>query len=137
MPFYSLGLSEPIVRAVNEKGYTTPSPIQVEAIPAVLSIKDVMAAAQTGTGKTASFTLPMLQRLAAGPPVKKKPHSRLGVNANARTAAQVADSVVAYGKHLSLKSGAVFGGVNINPQIKKLRDGVDVLAATPGRLLDL
>ena len=71
MPFYSLGLSEPIVRAVNEKGYTTPSPIQVEAIPAVLSIKDVMAAAQTGTGKTASFTLPMLQRLAAGPPVRK------------------------------------------------------------------
>lgn len=137
MPFYSLGLSEPIVRAVNEKGYTTPSPIQVEAIPAVLSIKDVMAAAQTGTGKTASFTLPMLQRLAAGPPVKKNHIRALVLTPTRELAAQVADSVVAYGKHLSLKSGAVFGGVNINPQIKKLRDGVDVLAATPGRLLDL
>ena len=87
--------------------------------------------------ETASFTLPMLQRLAAGPPVKKNHIRALVLTPTRELAAQVADSVVAYGKHLSLKSGAVFGGVNINPQIKKLRDGVDVLAATPGRLLDL
>ncbi len=137
MSFPSLGLSAPILRALSEKGYITPFPVQIKAIPAILSGKDVMAAAQTGTGKTAGFTLPMLQRLAHGPRVKSN-HIRALVLAPTRElAAQVADSIETYGKHLSLTSGVVYGGVKINPQMMKLRSGVDILVATPGRLLDL
>jgi ATP-dependent RNA helicase RhlE len=137
MSFASLGLSAPILRAISEKGYTTPFPVQIKAIPAILSGTDVMAAAQTGTGKTAGFTLPMLQRLAHGPRVKSN-HIRALVLAPTRElAVQVADSIETYGKHLSLTSGVVYGGVKINPQMMKLRGGVDILVATPGRLLDL
>ncbi|NOR68731.1 MAG: DEAD/DEAH box helicase [Methylomarinum sp.] len=137
MSFSSLGLSDPLLRAIEEKGYTKPSPIQLEAIPAVLSGKDIMAAAQTGTGKTAGFTLPLLQRLDGGVKVKPNHIRALVLTPTRELAAQVAESVATYGKHLSLKSSVVFGGVKINPQIAKLRGGVDVLVATPGRLLDL
>ncbi|MCJ7602022.1 MAG: DEAD/DEAH box helicase [Desulfobulbaceae bacterium] len=137
MSFSSLGLSKPILRAIDEKGYSTPSPIQIKAIPAALSGKDVMAAAQTGTGKTASFTLPLLQRLAGGAKVKANHIRALVLTPTRELAVQVAESVATYGKHLSLKSGVVYGGVKINPQMMKLRGGVDVLVATPGRLLDL
>lgn len=137
MLFSTLGLSESILRALDEKGYSTPFPIQVKAIPAVLSGKDVMAAAQTGTGKTASFALPVLQRLVSGSKVKAN-HIRVLILAPTRElAVQVAESVATYGRHLALKSGVVYGGVKINPQMMKLRGGVDVLVATPGRLLDL
>ena len=137
MTFSSLGLSEPLLRAIEDKGYATPSPIQIKAIPVVLSGKDVMAAAQTGTGKTAGFTLPLLQRLSGGPKVQANHIRALVLTPTRELAAQVADSVATYGKHLSLKSSVVFGGVKINPQMMKLRGGVDVLVATPGRLLDL
>ncbi|TKB28621.1 DEAD/DEAH box helicase [Desulfopila sp. IMCC35006] len=137
MPFSSFGLSKPLLRAVADKEYTVPSPIQQEVIPAVLAGRDVMAAAATGTGKTAGFTLPLLQRLGSGPRVKPN-HIRILVLAPTRElAVQVADSVAAYGKYLALKSGVVYGGVKINPQMMKLRGGIDVLVATPGRLLDL
>ncbi len=137
MTFSSLGLSKPLLRAIKEKGYSTPSPIQVKAIPAVLSGKDVMAAAQTGTGKTASFTLPLLQRLTSGSKVKANHIRALILTPTRELAVQVADNVATYGKYLLLKSGVVYGGVKINPQMMKLRSGVDVLVATPGRLLDL
>jgi len=137
MTFSSLGLSAPLLRAIDEKGYDTPSPIQVEAIPAVLSGKDLMAAAQTGTGKTAGFTLPLLQQLSEGAPVKPNQVRALILTPTRELAAQVADSVSLYGKYLSLKSSVVFGGVKINPQMMRLRGGVDILVATPGRLLDL
>ena len=137
MPFSDLGLAEPLVRAVNESGYTEPSPIQAEAIPAILSGKDVTAAAQTGTGKTAGFTLPLLQRLDKGPRARANEARALVITPTRELAAQVADSVDKYGKYLSLTSAVVFGGVKINPQMKRLRGGVDVLVATPGRLLDL
>jgi ATP-dependent RNA helicase RhlE len=137
MSFAELGLAEPLVRAVTEHGYTKPTPIQAQAIPAVLKGGDLLAGAQTGTGKTAGFTLPMLQRLNGG----KRPaprHVRALVLAPTRElAAQVNESVVTYGKYLKLSSEVVFGGVNINPQIQKLSRGVDILVATPGRLLDL
>jgi ATP-dependent RNA helicase RhlE len=137
MSFSSLGLSELILRAVDESGYTEPTPIQVETIPVVLSGKDVLAAAQTGTGKTAGFTLPLLQRLAAGPKVKANHIRTLVLTPTRELAVQVAESVATYGKHLPLKSGVVYGGVKINPQMMRLRCGVDVLVATPGRLMDL
>ncbi len=137
MSFSSFGLFESILRAINEKGYSTPTPIQIKAIPAVLSGKDVMAEAQTGTGKTASFTLPLLQRLSDGDEVKSNHIRALILTPTRELAVQVAESVVTYGKYLSLKSGVVYGGVKINPQMMKLRGGVDVLVATPGRLLDL
>ncbi len=137
MSFSSLGLSEPILRALDEIGYTTPTPVQLEAIPAVLSGRDVMAAAQTGTGKTASFTLPLLQRLAGGTRVKGNHIRALVLTPTRELAVQVEQSIAAYGKYLALKSGVVFGGVKINPQMMRLRGGVDVLVATPGRLLDL
>ncbi len=137
MSFAELGLAEPLVRAVTEHGYTQPTPIQAQAIPAVLKGGDLLAGAQTGTGKTAGFTLPMLQRLNGG----KRPaprHIRALVLAPTRElAAQVNESVVTYGKYLKLSSEVVFGGVNINPQIQKISRGVDILVATPGRLLDL
>lgn len=137
MTFSTLGLSAPILKAIAEKGYDTPSPIQAEAIPAVLSGADVMAAAQTGTGKTAGFTLPILQKLIDGPKVRANQARVLVLTPTRELAAQVAESIETYGKHLSLSSMVVFGGVKINPQMIKLRKGVDILVATPGRLLDL
>ncbi len=137
MSFASLGLSAPLLKAVAEQQYTTPSPIQQQAIPAVLSGRDVMAAAQTGTGKTAGFTLPILERLSQGAPARGNRARALILTPTRELAAQVAESVAVYGKHLKLKSAVVFGGVKINPQMMKLRGGVDVLVATPGRLLDL
>ena len=142
MSFTSLGLSEPLLRAVAEQGYETPSPIQAQAIPAVLTGRDIMAAAQTGTGKTAGFTLPLLQRLLlsaqeSGKKVSPNRVRALVLTPTRELAAQVQESVATYGKFLTLRSAVVFGGVGINPQMMALRKGVDVLVATPGRLLDL
>ncbi|WP_108652624.1 DEAD/DEAH box helicase [Dongshaea marina] len=137
MSFSTLGLSAPILEAVAQQGYETPSPIQAEAIPAVLEGRDVMAAAQTGTGKTAGFTLPLLQRLSEGPKVQGNQVRALVLTPTRELAAQVGESVATYGKNLPLRSAVVFGGVKINPQMMTLRRGVDVLVATPGRLLDL
>ncbi|WP_303289833.1 DEAD/DEAH box helicase [Marinobacter sp. SS5-14b] len=136
MSFSSLGLSEQLVRATSDQGYETPSPIQLQAIPAVLSGRDVMAAAQTGTGKTAGFTLPLLQRLADNPRNGKGPRALI-LTPTRELAAQVHDSVNLYSKYVPTKAAVVFGGVKINPQMMKLRKGVDVLVATPGRLMDL
>lgn len=137
MSFASLGLSAPILNAVAEQGYETPSPVQAKAIPAVLTGRDLMAAAQTGTGKTAGFTLPLLQRLSSGPKVQANQVRALILTPTRELAAQVAESVQTYGKNLPLRSAVVFGGVKINPQMMQLRRGVDILVATPGRLLDL
>ena len=137
MSFTSLGLSAPILEAISEQGYETPSPIQSQAIPAVLEGRDVMAAAQTGTGKTAGFTLPILELLSKGQPAQANQIRALVLTPTRELAAQVAESVATYGKNLPLRSTVVFGGVKINPQMMKLRKGVDVLVATPGRLLDL
>ena len=137
MTFSDLGLSDSLLRAVGEQGYDTPSPVQIEAIPAVLGGRDVMAAAQTGTGKTAGFTLPLLQQLSGGEAAKSNSVRALVLTPTRELAAQVAESVSTYGKYLSLRSAVVFGGVKINPQMKQLRGGVDVLVATPGRLMDL
>ncbi len=137
MPFTTLGLSEPLLRAIKEKGYDKPSPIQEQGIPAVLQRHDLMAAAQTGTGKTAGFTLPLLQLLAEGDKVRPNQARALVLTPTRELAAQVAESVETYGKYLPLRSTVVFGGVKINPQMMRLRKGVDVLVATPGRLLDL
>jgi ATP-dependent RNA helicase RhlE len=140
MSFDSLGLAEPLLRAVHEQGYTTPTPIQSQAIPAVLSGGDVMGGAQTGTGKTAGFTLPLLHRLMARPSVRdakgKLPIRALILTPTRELAAQVEESVRTYGKHSKLTSMVMFGGVGMQPQIDKLRRGVDILVATPGRLLD-
>jgi ATP-dependent RNA helicase RhlE len=140
MHFTDLGLAEPLLRAVREQGYDTPTPIQAQAIPAVLNGGDLMAGAQTGTGKTAGFTLPMLHRLAAAPRTKDA-RGRTAIRALILTptrelAAQVEESVRTYGKHLPLTSMVMFGGVGMQPQIDKLRRGIDILVATPGRLLD-
>ena len=137
MIFSELGLSEPLLRAISEQGYETPTPIQAQAIPAVLSGRDIMAAAQTGTGKTAGFTLPLLQRLAQGKPAASNHIRALVLTPTRELAAQVGESVRDYGKYLTLSSTVVFGGVSINPQMMAMRRGVDVLVATPGRLLDL
>ncbi|MDQ7742874.1 DEAD/DEAH box helicase [Hydrogenophaga pseudoflava] len=141
MKFEDLNLAPAIVQAVREHGYETPTPIQVEAIPAVLAGRDLLGGAQTGTGKTAAFTLPMLQRLSQG----ERGQSRFGgvairalvLTPTRELAAQVEESVRVYGKHLSLTSTVVFGGVGMNPQINAMKRGVDILVATPGRLLDL
>ena len=135
--FERLGLSEPLLKAVAAKGYRNPSPIQLTCIPAVLEGHDVMAAAQTGTGKTAGFTLPMLERLRHGPKARAGQVRALVLTPTRELAAQVAESVVAYGRYLDLRSDVVFGGVSPNPQINRLRHGTDVLVATPGRLMDL
>ena len=137
MSFNFLGLSDPLLKAISDKGYEEPSPIQLKAIPAILSGRDVMAMAQTGTGKTAGFTLPLLQLLAQGPKVQSNQVRALVLTPTRELAAQVAENVQQYSKYLPLKSAVVFGGVKINPQMQKLRSGVDVLVATPGRLLDL
>jgi ATP-dependent RNA helicase RhlE len=143
MSFSTLGLSEAIVRAVTEQGYTTPTPIQSQAIPAVLNGGDLLAGAQTGTGKTAGFTLPILQRLSTdkvGAALRNKTEKRairaLVLTPTRELAAQVEESVRLYGKYTNLNSAVIFGGVGINPQIKLLQHGVDILVATPGRLLD-
>jgi ATP-dependent RNA helicase RhlE len=140
MSFDTLGLAEPLVRAVHEQGYTTPTPIQSQAIPAVLSGGDLLAGAQTGTGKTAGFVLPMLQRLSQHKPVRdakgRLPIRALILTPTRELAAQVEESVRVYGKHMHLSSMVMFGGVGMQPQIDRLRKGVDILVATPGRLLD-
>lgn len=139
MSFEELGLSSEVLRAVTEQGYDNPTPIQSKAIPIVLEGSDVMASAQTGTGKTAGFTLPLLQRLSQQqPPASRKKGAvrALIMTPTRELAAQIHESVQMYGKHLNLKSAVVFGGVSINPQISQLRRGVDILIATPGRLLD-
>ncbi|WP_445374295.1 ATP-dependent RNA helicase RhlE [Photorhabdus tasmaniensis] len=139
MSFESLGLSADILRAIEEQGYSAPTPIQQQAIPVVLAGKDLLASAQTGTGKTAGFTLPMLQRLNDSPVQMKGRRlvRALVLTPTRELAAQVGESVRDYSKHLRLRSLVVFGGVSINPQMMKLRGGVDILVATPGRLLDL
>ncbi|MBT8436776.1 MAG: DEAD/DEAH box helicase [Gammaproteobacteria bacterium] len=138
MSFNNLGLKAELVRAVSEKGYSAPTPIQMQAIPLILKGRDLMGSAQTGTGKTAGFTLPLLQRLAATRPPKngRRVIRALVVTPTRELAAQVAESITSYGKWLPLKSAVVFGGVSINPQKQKLIRGVDILVATPGRLLD-
>ncbi|BCN38275.1 hypothetical protein ALDI51_15940 [Alicycliphilus denitrificans] len=141
MTFEELKLAPALLQAVQEQGYQNPTPIQAQAIPAVLAGHDLLAGAQTGTGKTAAFTLPMLHRLAQG----QAPTSRFGgrgvralvLTPTRELAAQVEESVRAYGKHLDIKSTVIFGGVGMNPQIERIKRGVDVLVATPGRLLDL
>ena len=136
MTFSTLGLSDSLLRAVTDSGYTTATPIQEKAIPAVLAGSDVMAAAQTGTGKTAGFVLPLLQRL-NGSRAKSNRALVLILTPTRELAAQIQESIETYGKHEKLRSLVVFGGVNINPQMKGLRGGVELLVATPGRLLDL
>jgi ATP-dependent RNA helicase RhlE len=137
MSFLSLGLSDAILKAVTEQGYDSPSPIQAQAIPAIMEGRDVMAAAQTGTGKTAGFTLPILERLQKGARPRANQVRALVLTPTRELAAQVAESVSLYGKYQDMRSAVVFGGVKINPQMMQLRRGVDVLVATPGRLLDL
>jgi len=139
MPFNKLGLMADLQRAISAQGYVRPTPIQAQGIPVILQGRDVLAGAQTGTGKTAAFTLPMLQLLTR----RSRPKARgskapraLVLTPTRELAAQVGESVASYGAHLPLKSAVVFGGVNINPQKDVLRRGVDVLVATPGRLLD-
>ncbi|SHG94052.1 ATP-dependent RNA helicase RhlE [Hydrocarboniphaga daqingensis] len=140
MLFEELGLEEGLLRAVAQEGYTQPTPIQAQAIPVILKGGDLLAAAQTGTGKTAAFTLPMLHRLiqrrAEGLKTQSKKPLALVLTPTRELAAQVAESVRTYGGHLPLKTTVIFGGVSINPQIDILRNGVDILVATPGRLLD-
>ncbi|NPE64964.1 ATP-dependent RNA helicase RhlE, partial [Dickeya dadantii] len=139
MSFESLGLSADILRAVEEQGYREPTPVQRQAIPVVLEGRDLMASAQTGTGKTAGFTLPLLQLLNDRPSQAKgrRPVRALILTPTRELAAQIGENVQAYSKYLRLRSLVVFGGVSINPQMMKLRGGVDILIATPGRLLDL
>jgi ATP-dependent RNA helicase RhlE len=139
MSFDSLGLNADILRAVEEQGYREPTPIQRQAIPVVLAGRDLMASAQTGTGKTAGFTLPLLQRLVDNQPHAKgrRPVRALILTPTRELAAQIGENVSDYSKYLDIRSLVVFGGVSINPQMMKLRSGVDVLVATPGRLLDL
>lgn len=137
MTFTDLNLNESLLKAIHDQGYTVPTPVQAQAIPFILEGRDMLAGAQTGTGKTAGFTLPMLQILSD----KKtsKPHRKIRaliLTPTRELAAQVAESVKIYGKYLPLKSAVIFGGVGINPQITMLRNGVDILIATPGRLLD-
>lgn len=137
MKFTDLGLSAPLLEAIASQGYDTPSPIQAGAIPAVLEGKDVMAAAQTGTGKTAGFTLPVLEMLSQGKKAKSNHVRALILTPTRELAAQVAQSVETYGAKMPISSTVVFGGVKINPQMLRLRKGIDILVATPGRLLDL
>lgn len=137
MSFKSLGLNEALLKAISKKGYTTPSPIQQKAIPKILERKDVLASAQTGTGKTAGFTLPMLQILTSNSALRNRPIRALILTPTRELAAQVLDDVKTYSEFLDIRSTVIFGGVNAKPQIRTLRQGVDVLVATPGRLLDL
>jgi len=137
MTFADLQLIPPLLKSLEASGYQTPSPIQEKAIPEILAGKDIMAAAQTGTGKTAGFTLPLLQKLVAGDKARNNCCRALILTPTRELAAQVVESVKTYGAHLPVSSFVVFGGVKINPQMQRLRRGVDILVATPGRLLDL
>ena len=137
MKFNELGLMPSLLRAVNEKGYTEPSPIQEKAIPLILKRKDVLASAQTGTGKTAGFTLPLLQILSKQPNSNHRKIKALILTPTRELAAQIYDNVVEYSKYLEIRSTVIFGGVNQKPQVSKIRNGIDILIATPGRLLDL
>ena len=140
MLFKELALSAPILRAVEEEGYTNPTPIQIQSIPAVLKGGDLLAAAQTGTGKTAGFTLPILQRLMDSKPITistRRQIRALILTPTRELAAQVQQSVLTYGKYTGLKSAVIFGGVGANPQINAIQNGLDILVATPGRLIDL
>src|SRR5256714_4687873 len=142
MPFASLGLRAELLRSLADAGYTIPTPIQQQAIPIILEGKDVLAAAQTGTGKTAGFALPILQLLAHPAPANRprntsrRPIRALILTPTRELAAQVAESVRTYGEHIPLTTAVVFGGVNMQQQIQALQRGVDILVATPGRLLD-
>lgn len=137
MTFSDLHLSTPLLKAIQEEGYTHPTPVQEQAIPAILKGQDILAGAQTGTGKTAGFTLPILELLSKQPRLKgKNPIRVLILTPTRELAAQVGESVKTYGKYLPFKSTVIFGGVGIHPQIQALRNGVDILVATPGRLLD-
>ena len=136
MPFEKLGLQAELVRAVKAQGYTRPTPIQTRAIPIVLAGRDVLAGAQTGTGKTAAFALPILQLLSRQGTNGREPRA-LVLTPTRELAAQVEESMRTYGQGLRLRSTAIFGGVGLHPQIQRLRRGVDILVATPGRLLDL
>jgi len=136
MSFDSLGLSAELLRSVNDQGYTTATSIQEKAIPAALQGKDLMATAQTGTGKTAAFTLPMLQKIAAQADGGQRRVKALVLTPTRELAAQVEESVRTYGRHLKLRSLAVYGGAGIGPQIRSMKSGMDILVATPGRLMD-
>ena len=137
MSFTTLGLSAPLLKAIKDQGYSEPTPIQKEAIPVILGGRDILAGAQTGTGKTAGFTLPLLELLSKTKPTKSKQSIRALILVPTRElAAQVGESVETYGKYLQFKSAIIFGGVKINPQLAQLRKGVDIVIATPGRLLD-
>ncbi len=137
MQFKDLQLSINLLKALEEKGYSSPTPIQMQSIPVILEGHDLLAASQTGTGKTAGFTLPILENLLKNPKKKDKSVRCLILTPTRELAMQVEESVQTYSKYLNIKSTVVFGGVNINPQINRLRAGVDILVATPGRLLDL
>ncbi|MEL6559752.1 MAG: DEAD/DEAH box helicase [Bacteroidota bacterium] len=137
MSFDSLGLSDSLLRALQKKGYQKPSPIQEKVIPVILDKKDVLASAQTGTGKTAGFTLPILQMLSGASQTKRRSIKALILTPTRELAAQILENVEAYSEFLSLRSTVIFGGVKQNPQIARLRSGIDILVATPGRLLDL
>jgi ATP-dependent RNA helicase RhlE len=137
MSFNSLGLSDALLKAISKKGYTTPSPIQQKAIPPILEGKDVLASAQTGTGKTAGFTLPILQLLSQGQHLRNRPIRALILTPTRELAAQILANIKEYSEFLDLRSTVIFGGVNQNPQVSQLRQGVDILVATPGRLIDL
>lgn len=137
MSFNSLGLSDALLKAISKKGYTTPSPIQQKAIPPILEGKDVLASAQTGTGKTAGFTLPILQLLSQGQQLRNRPIRALILTPTRELAAQILANIKEYSAFLDLRSTVIFGGVNQNPQVTQLRQGVDILVATPGRLIDL
>ncbi|MBD2105842.1 MULTISPECIES: DEAD/DEAH box helicase [unclassified Nodosilinea] len=136
MTFEQLGLAAGLLRAVADQGYTEPTPIQLKAIPAILDGQDILASAQTGTGKTAGFTLPMLQRLAENKSTGRRLPRALILTPTRELAAQVGDSVTTYGKHLPFRAAMIYGGVSFGGQIRQLRQGVDILIATPGRLLD-
>ncbi|MFT5479909.1 MAG: ATP-dependent RNA helicase RhlE, partial [Bacteroidia bacterium] len=131
MLFKQLGLSEPLLRAIELQGYKNPTPIQEKSIPQVFSGKDVLASAQTGTGKTAGFTLPLLQLLSENPTQKRRPIRVLILTPTRELAAQILANLVSYGKFVDIRSTVIFGGVSAKPQITALRQGIDILVATP------
>ena len=137
MSFKSLGLSESLLKAVSEQGYESPTPIQSKSIPPVLEGRDVLASAQTGTGKTAGFTLPLLHTLSQTPPQRNRPIRALILTPTRELAAQIYQNVKDYSKYVDLRSTVIFGGVNQKSQVSTIRNGVDILIATPGRLIDL
>ncbi len=137
MPFKSLNIIEPLLKSLQEEGYTIPTPIQNQAIPIVLKGKDLLGCAQTGTGKTAAFAIPILQLLSSNKSFGSRKIRSLIVTPTRELAIQIAESFKNYGRHTRLSSTVIFGGVNQNPQVRALQHGVDILVATPGRLLDL